>query len=457
MRPPLLAASSLRLRLFVGGAAAVVAALALAAAGLAYLFENHVERRAAAELELHLEQIVTGLERSADGPLKLVKTPSDPRFARPLSGLYWQIEAPSGRLRSRSLWDEALRLPPDDLSDGAAHQHRLPSPDGGDLLVVERLVTLPPRLDAEAVRVAVAVDRADLRAASRDFLGDLAPFLSLLALALTGAGWAQVAVGLRPLAAVGARVAAIRSGAAARLGADFPDEVRPLAAEVDALIDARERDVARARARAADLAHGLKTPLQALNGEAARLRAAGDAAAATGIEQIADAMRRHVDRELSRARMATGDRAAATSVATVVERVLSVLRRTPDGARLAWRVEAAPTLRARVNTADLTEALGALIENAARHAQSAVTITAQSADERVTLTIRDDGPGIPPERLMEATARGARLDETRPGDGLGLSIATEIAANAGGALTLRNADPGLEASLTLPAAAPTSG
>lgn len=454
MRPPLLAASSLRLRLFVGGAAAVVAALALAAAGLTWLFENHVERRAAAELSLHLEQVVAGLERGADGSLALARRPSDPRFARPLSGLYWQIDAPSGRLRSRSLWDGALSLPPDELSDGAAHQHRIAGPNGGEVLVVERLVTLPPRLDAEAVRVAVALDRAELQAASRAFLGDLAPFLALLALALTGAGWAQVAVGLRPLAAVGARVAAIRSGAAARLGTDFPDEVRPLAAEVDALIDARERDVARARARAADLAHGLKTPLQALNGEAARLRAAGEAAAATGIEQIADAMRRHVDRELSRARMATGDRAAATDVAAVIERVLSVLRRTPDGARLAWRVEAAPGLRARVNAADLTEALGALIENAARHADAAVTITAQSAGERVTLTIRDDGPGIPPERLAEATGRGARLDETRPGHGLGLSIATEIAANAGGALALRNAAPGLEATLTLPAAAP---
>ncbi len=456
MTPRLLTAASLRLRLFVAGAAAVAAALALAAAGLTYLFENHVERRAAAELELHLEQIVTGLERSAYGPLTLEKPPSDPRFARPLSGLYWQIEAPSGRLRSRSLWDGALRLPADELSDGAAHRHRIPGPGGGALLVVERLVTLPPRLDAEAVRVAVALDRAELRAASRDFLGDLAPFLGLLALALTGAGWAQVAVGLRPLAAVGARVAAIRSGDAARLGADFPEEVRPLAAEVDALIDARERDVARARARAADLAHGLKTPLQALNGEAARLRAAGDAAAATGIEQIADAMRRHVDRELSRARMATGDRAAAASVAAVVERVLSVLRRTPDGARLAWRVEAAPSLRARVNAADLTEALGALIENAARHARAAVTIAARRDGATVALTIRDDGPGIPPERLAEATARGARLDETRPGDGLGLSIATEIAANAGGALSLRNADPGLAATLTLPAAAPES-
>jgi len=450
-------ASSLRLRLVAAGAAAVVAALALSAAGLANLFENHVERRAAAELELHLEQVVTGLERDADGRLTLGKVPSDPRFGRPLSGLYWQIETASGLLRSRSLWDGALRLPKDALSDGAAHRHRIAGPGGGALLVVERRVTLPPRLDAEAVRVAVALNRDELRAASRDFLGDLAPFLALLALALVGAGWAQVAVGLRPLAAVGARVAAIRSGAATRLGADFPDEVRPMAAEVDALIAARERDVARARARAADLAHGLKTPLQALNGEAGRLRAQGDEAAAAGIEQIAAAMRRHVDRELSRARMATADRAAVARLATVIERVLSVIRRTPDGARLAWRVDAPAPLRARVNADDLTEALGALLENAARHARATVAITVRAAGDTVTLTIRDDGPGIPDDRLHEARARGARLDETRPGDGLGLSIAAEIADNAGGALSLRNAGPGLEATLTLPTAPQADG
>ncbi|MGM0585246.1 MAG: sensor histidine kinase, partial [Pseudomonadota bacterium] len=254
---------SLRLRLAAIGAVAVLVALTAAAFGLARLFEQHVERRAAAELSAHLDQLVAGLERDAQGRLTLARRPADPRFQAPLSGLYWQIgPADEAALRSRSLWDSALPLPADPL-DGAEHRHRLAGPGGAPLLVLERRVTLPPRLGGEAVRVAVAVERREIEVAAEAFLRDMLPYLGLLALALSLAGWAQLSVGLRPLRRVGERVAAVRSGRAARLGEAFPQEVRPLAAQVDDLIAAREAEAERARRRAADLAHGLKTPLQA--------------------------------------------------------------------------------------------------------------------------------------------------------------------------------------------------
>ncbi len=274
----------------------------------------------------------------------------------------------------------------------------------------------------------------------------------MLAAALIAAGWAQLAVGLRPLATVGARVAAVRSGRAARLGDDFPAEVRPLAAELDALIAAREAETARARARAGDLAHGLKTPLQALMGEAERLRAAGDAEAAAGVAAVALAMRRQVDRELARARAAAAARTARADPRRAAERVLSVLRRAPGGERLAWRVEGPEGLAARIDADDLTEALGALMENAARHAAAAVTVTVARDAGAVTVAIRDDGPGAPPETLARLTERGARLDRSPGGAGLGLAIAADIAEAVGGALDLRNAAPGFEARLRLPGA-----
>jgi signal transduction histidine kinase len=438
---------SLRLRLALAGALAIVLALGLTAFSLSKLFAAHVERRAVAEMGVQLDQVLAGLERGEDR-LTLARAPADPRFERPYGGLYWQIEGPAGLTRSRSLWDSALDLPNDTLGDGGVHVHRLTGPEGAPLLVLERSVMLPQRLGGGTARVAVGMAVAELDAARRDFMADLAPYLGLLALGLIAAGWAQLSVGLRPLGGLGARVAALRVGRAERMGDAWPAEVRPVASEIDELLAAREAETKRARARAADLAHGLRTPLQALMGEAARLRVTGETARADAIEDTARAMRRTVDRELARARTAARAADAVADAAQVAERVIAVLRRTPDGDRLDWRIEIPPGTSIALDEADLSEALGALAENAARHARSRVTLSAHSQDGMVLLSTRDDGPGIPADRRASLIARHGRADES--GTGLGLAIAAEIAEAAGGHLTLSGAKPGLTATLVLP-------
>lgn len=443
---------SLRLRLALAGAVAVTLAIVVSSLGLAALFGAHVERRALAELSVQLDQVLAGVERGTDGALELATDPADPRFRQIYGGLYWQIAAEGQVLRSRSLWDYEIPLPADRLGDGAEHVHFLPGPADQPLLAIERSVTLPVRLGGGVMRAAVAMDRTALAVARAEFLRDLAPYSAVLATALILAGWAQIVVGLRPLGAIRARVADIRSGRAGRLGTDFPTEVQPLAAEVDDLLAAREQEVERARTRAGDLAHGFKTPLQALMGEAGRLRAEGRGAAADAVEEIACAMRAHVDRELARTRVAIRGREARADLAEVVAGLLRVIRRTDDGARQDWRVDLPEGLIVAADPADLSEALGALIENAARHAHARVEIAGRRRDGQIEIAVRDDGPGIPPGRIEALMARGARAD-TR-GSGLGLAIARDIAEALDGRLTLSALAPGLEARLTLPAAGP---
>jgi signal transduction histidine kinase len=187
-------------------------------------------------------------------------------------------------------------------------------------------------------------------------------------------------------------------------------------------------------------------------GEAARLRDRGDAAAAEGVESVALAMRRHVDRELARARAAAAARSAQADPRFAAERVIAVLRRTPAGARLDWHLDGAPGLAARIDRDDLTEALGALMENAARHAASRVAVSVSGEGDLVCIAVRDDGPGAPPETLARLTERGTRLDQRADGAGLGLAIATDIAEAVGGTLALRNGAPGFEARLCVPLA-----
>ncbi len=447
---------SLRLRLFAAGAVSIVLALAVAAAGLMLLFERHVERRVVSELEADLRQLVGGLALDPAGTLEVKSFPAEPRFQEPLSGLYWQIKRqPNGTvLRSRSLWDSVLDLPPDLLRDGEVHRHAVRGPGGRSLLTVERMVTLPADLGGGRVRVAVAVDHREITAAARAFGLDLAPALMGLALVLITAAGVQVTIGLRPLDAVRRRLGEVRAGHVTRLGEAFPDEVRPLTAEVDHLLEAQEQAIARARARAADLAHGLKTPLTVLAATAEDLRARGDNALADEVATVADGMRRHVERELARARTGSQGRGLpAQAVRPVIDRVVGVLRRTPRGQDLDWRIDLDDRLYTTVDPQDLAELLGNLAENAAKWATGTVHFAGSIDADGITIAVEDDGPGIAGDAIETALARGGRLDETQPGTGLGLAIVSDLVDAYGGSLTLsRSALGGLCAAVRLPKA-----
>ncbi|MGO4833422.1 sensor histidine kinase [Rhizobiaceae sp. 2RAB30] len=419
---------SLRLRLLAAGALSILIALSLAGAGLSVLFERHVERRVTAELGIYLDQIVAGLDRNSNGALAVTRPLVDPRFAQPLSGLYWQ-------LRSRSLWDDELRLPVD---GGLISDYRLTGPGGAELIVVDRTVKLPQRLGGGIVRAAVAVDAAEITAATRAFGADLLPYLVLLAAFLIAAAYAQVAVGLHPLARLRERLAAIRAGEAHRLGNEFPDEILPLSREFDALLDAREDQLKRARARAADLAHGLKTPLQVLAGDVERLRGTGQAVVADEIEQVAGAMQRHVDRELARARMGTGQPDARAPVGDVIRRVVAVVSRGLRGSELDWQLDLPPGLEARIDPDDLAEAIGNLVENATRHALAKVSVKARRQACMVEVVVADDGPGIPKDQIDRALARGSRLDSLGATTGLGLANVSDIAEAWRGRIDFRS-------------------
>ncbi|MBO9629393.1 MAG: HAMP domain-containing histidine kinase [Shinella sp.] len=439
---------SLRLRLALAGAASIIAALVAAFFVLSTLFERHVERRIASELVLHLSQIIAGIAEQPGSALVLAAPPVDPRFDRPLSGLYWQIESDGKRLRSRSLWDDVLTMP--DIAAGVVHMETVVGPGGVQLLLVEREVVTPAQAGAKTMRVAVAIDRSDISRATDEFEGDLLPYLQVLAVLLLAASFVQIFVGLRPLATLTERLSAIRAGKAERLGSDFPDEVLPLTGEVDALLQSRENQLRKARERAADLAHGFKTPLQILSGDVLRLRERGEEAVARDIEAIILRMRRHVDHEMARARQAERSHAARSDLGRVAAQVVGVVSRTPAGRDLDWQQEIEPGLVLRMDAEDLAEVLGSLAENAARYARTTISISGRADEETAIIEVSDDGPGIPESEIGFVLKRGGRLDTTSEGAGLGLAIAESFVEEANGVLVLENRNPGLCARITLP-------
>lgn len=418
---------SLRWRLAMGGAAAIVAALVLAGIGLNALFERHVMRSLASDLEVHLRQVLAAVELDTSGQLRLLREPTDPRFSEPLSGLYWQISTGNAAsLRSRSLWDTTLPLPRDDLAVGNVHRHRIPGPGGSDLLAIERTVYLTQSGARMPVRVAVAADVKNITEARQAFMRELVPSLALLASVLAAAGWVQIGLGLRPLARLREAIAAVRRGTSSHVETAVPSEVAPLVSEINDLLAAQERDIERSRGRAADLAHGLKTPLSALASDVRNLRERGENEIAGRIAQIGEVMRRHIERELARARI-RGKRGLADQPATHLEPLLKSLvaiqQRASSGERLSFKIDVPADATVAIDKADLAEVLGNLLENASRYAKKIVRVSLADGGR---IAIEDDGPGIPEYLRDVVLKRGQRLDERNDGAGLGLAIVQDV-------------------------------
>ncbi|WP_414901635.1 ATP-binding protein [Sphingomonas flavalba] len=422
--------ASLRWRLLAVGTVAIAAALVAAWLFMTVLFEHHLERRLADELQRDGLKVIAGLSLAPGGALRAQDMPTDDRFATPASGLYWQASNAAGIVRSRSLWDQAL--PTSSSASRERWSERLaPGPFEPRLVMLERRVVLDAGSDPVLVQIGQNADA--LATAGREFGRELAIFLAVLWLALSGAAWVQVTLGLRPLARIRHALDRLRQSPAERLAAEGPSEVQPLVDAINALADAREDDVERARRRAADLAHGLKTPLAALAAQSRRARESGATAAADGLDRAIAAVRAAVEGELARARVAGVRRGPGLScpARAIAEQVVAVLERTEKGEGLAFAVAVPDALRLPLAAEDLTELLGAAAENAVRYARRRVRIA--SAERH--LTVEDDGPGLDEAAARAALERGARLDENG-GQGLGLAIVRDVAVATGGAITL---------------------
>jgi signal transduction histidine kinase len=425
---------SLRWRLLAGAAVAIFLALLVSWMLMMLLFERHLERRLATELQSEATQIVAGLTIDPAGRPSVQDPPSDPRFQAPTSGLYWQVSTRGLLVRSPSLWDQALPHAAATPSD--RWESRVGAGPFQDRLAYLEREVLPDARGAP-VLVQVAEDASVLREAGEEFGRELAIFLALLWLVLSAAAWAQVSLGLLPLARLRRNLADLQESPSARLKAAGVSEVRPLMNAINALADARERDLESARRRATDLAHGLKTPLAAASAEVRRARSEGAAESAAGLERAIEAMRLAIEAELARTRIsAVRSAGVACDAAEVVDRLVAVLERTEAGELLSFDVAIADGLRVPIAAEDLTELLGALAENALRYARRSVRFDGSIADGFVRICVEDDGPGIAENSRPQALLRGTRLDEAGAGQGLGLAIVNEIAAATAGSIEL---------------------
>ena len=440
--------NSLRVRLL--GAAVAIIVLAVQFAGLVVLilFERNVISLVHNELDAELDQLAASLSLNGDGKPSLTRELPDVRFRQLFAGRYWQLSVGDRPvLRSASLGDSSLHV--EVAANADAWRQPLAGPDKQKLYAsIRRIVPLPPGHEKGGAPylMIVAMDVAEistLDTLNSQLRSNIFIVLGLLALILIAAAWAQVSIGLHPLETLRTGVENIRVGNARRLSDDVPIEVQPLVTESNRLLEAQEKAIETARARAGDLAHGLKTALTVLATVAERMRERREHDLAEEMQQQLIVLNAHVERELTRTRIAANSTVMQrTLLKPLAERLLRTMERLPRGDRLNWRLDCSPDFAAPVEEVDLAEILGNLLDNARKWARSEVTVAAWAAAGDAQLAIDDDGPGVSASDRDNVMQRGVRLDESVPGSGLGLSITRAAVEAYGGKMALEASSTG---------------
>lgn len=452
--------NSLSLRIIVFSATWVIITLAITGVLLIYFYNDHVSQHYDEHVTMHLEELRRASKFDADGTFELDFNPSDPRYHVLRSGWYWEVKQGGKTLkRSESLGAYSLDIGKLQPSTTLGIYETLgPTHDKLRLHVVE--LELDPKHEPVVLLSSAPMTgiKDDLMNYSHHIIGSFV----VLGIGLMLAVVVQVRVALQPLKAIGVGISDVREGKANKLPNEQLEDVKPLVDELNNLIDHNAVLLKRARNQLGDLAHSVKNPLTVLKNEARNMEPGQKKLVTQQINDIS----RNVDHYLTRARTYGTEKVlgARSDVKAVVGDLVYAMQRIYQERDLSfdffpleenWSKGEAQELKEcwfRGEAQDLEEMLGNLMDNACKWANSRVAIRVKSDRVNLVLTVEDDGPGVPEEKIEEVMRRGNRLDESKPGHGQGLGIAKDIADLYGGSLTLGKSElGGLKAELVLPA------
>lgn len=440
--------TSLKRRAMAGAVLWTLAVFTIGLTAFLALFDRIAVARFDDVLAERLVQASVALSRRPPSDDSLARLMVDPAYSRPYSGRYWQVEnlGTGELLVSRSLFDTTLAPPQ------AAQSARMiwegPGP-GGEVRALTETVTLE---DGSIWQVTVAESLLTLEAQRRLATNGSALVLMFLGLLAVGGAALLTRAVLDPIGRLSAEIETRwTTGARLEPGA-YPAEIMPLVQDVNTLVERNQDIVARARRQAADLAHALKTPSAALRNE---LDAAAEAGvpldgAREALDRIDAQLRRTLTR--MRAEYASDDVQSETSVAGSLRRLERLFRAGAgrEGVALSWSAEDSLTLP--LHPQDFEEAVGNLIDNGFKWAETQVRVSARAEPDRVLVEVEDDGPGVAPDQAEAILQPAYRIDTSRSGSGLGLAITHDLVRAYGGALEIGRSEAlgGLRVLLILP-------
>ena len=426
--------NSLRLRLHLLLVAGLALLLLVQLLGLRVIPQSLVENYVLTRLQHDADTLYARLLLQPELPAEISPTLGT-AYDLPLSGHYFRINADSHIIRSRSLWDEDLSVPP--LTDARSNVSRLAGPAGQQLITYsERYQVQGEMLTISVAEDVTAMERTVSRL-ERQLLG-LSVFALLLVLAV------QVWIlrrALHPLDEVVESCRLLESGQAREMDERGPDELQPLMQTINRLSRHHGLRLARSRRALGNVSHALKTPLAILQQQADELAQRGETKDADAMREQLAAMSHTISRELHRARLAgSGSPGARFDAQQELTALCNAVMQLHHGrVQIDLSVSGAPCA---LDADDMLELFGNLLDNACKWARQRVKISLRQNMDTLHATIEDDGPGVPEKHRAQLTHSGQRLDESRPGHGLGLAIVQDIIEQYHGTLAFSSSTLG---------------
>lgn len=432
---------SLRSRLLVAATLVLAGFLGATGAALFSAFRDSAETAMRDRLEGYAYALLAAADEDSVGRLQMPQALPDRRFLTPDSGLYALVTGTDGRY----LWHSPSLAgqPADFLRVQSPGQRQFHDQTLGDA----RLLVLNFGISWEDYQgqpleytLAVAVDTAPLLDEVEGFRVSLWTWLGGLALILLIAQGGILRWGLRPLQVVCDDLKRIETGMADRLEGGYPLELQGLAGALNTLIASSRANQQRYRNSLDDLAHSMKTPLAILR-NAADQRDDPQSFRDTVQEQVSR-MDEIVQHQLRRA-AASGPTTLgrALDAPAVARRLANSLNKVYQDKPIRVQLVLRPDSRFFGDEADLMELLGNLMDNAYKYGRTQVRVRMAPLPgvprPGLAIQVEDDGPGIAPERVDEVMQRGRRMDQSIPGQGIGLSMVQEILEVYGGEIQIK--------------------